>query len=128
MISFSFYLVHFEGFYIFTPHQHTAMKKSSFNNTSVISSSDHQKTGLHLGSANRCERDFNLNIISLLQQSYTIHYFNQSVLAIVPELIIFVFSNMIIDHILRSALVRFSLLCESYLYNLTWLRFYIFIS
>ena len=79
---------------------------SPFYDTLVISYSNHQKTGLYQGSANRCEGDRNSNLIRLLQQSQTIHYCNQSVLYIVPDLNIFVFSITIVDIISRSALVR----------------------
>ena len=94
--------------------------------TPVISYSDHQTTGLHHGSADRCEGDDNSDIISLLQKTQKIHYCNQSVLAIFPDLKKFVFSITIFDLILRSALVRLCLLRASYLHNLTGLRFYTF--
>ena len=54
-----------------------------------------------------CEGDRNSNIIHLLQPSQKIHYFNQSVLAIVPDLNIFIWSIAIFDLIPRSALVQF---------------------
>ena len=94
------------------------------NDTPVISSSDHQTEGMYQGSADCCEGDRNSDIIRLLQQSQAIHYCNQSVLAIVSDLNILVFSITIFDLISRSALVRFSLLRASYLYNSTGLRFY----
>ena len=98
------------------------------NDTSIISSRDHQKTGLYQGSADRCEGDRKYDLIYFLQQSQAIHYFNQSVLAIVPDLNIFLFGITIVDFILRSALVWFSLLRAIYLYKSTGLRFYIFCS
>ena len=94
--------------------------------THDISSSYHQKKGVYQGSANRCEGDRNSDLIFLIQEYQEIHYCNQSVLAIVPDLNIFVFSITIVDLILRSDLVRFSLLHASYLYNLIGIRFYIF--
>ena len=122
-----FYSTHFKVC-IHLPCINTQRRTTSpFDITPVISSSNHRTTGLYQGSADRSEVDRNSGIIRLLQPFQTIRYCNQSVLAIVPELSIFVFSNRIVDHILRSALVRFSLLCESYLYNSTGLRLYIFV-
>ena len=62
---------------------------------------------LYQGSANHCEGDYNSNIIFLLQVSHTIHYCNQSVLAIVPDMNKFVFIITIFDLISRNALVQF---------------------
>ena len=76
-----------------------------FDDTPVISSNNHKKTGLYQGSADRCEVDRNSAIIFLLQQYQAIHYCNQSVLAIFPDLNIFVFSITIVDLISRTALV-----------------------
>ena len=113
--------------YIYLPSINKQRRKTApFNDTSVTSSSDHQTTGIYQGSADCCEGDRNSNIIRLLQQYQEIHYCNQSALAIVPDLNIFVFSITIFDTISISALVRFSLLRANYLYNLTELRFYIF--
>ena len=66
----------------------------------------HQNTGLYQGSADSCDVDRNSDLICMLQKSQVIHYCNQSVLVIVPDLNIFVFSIKIVDIILRSALVR----------------------
>ena len=77
-----------------------------FEENSFISSRDNQKTGLYQGSADRCEGYRNSDLIRLIQKSQAINYCNQSVLAIVPDLNIFVFSITIDDLILRSALVR----------------------
>ena len=99
---------------------------ATFNDTPIISYSDHRKTGLYQGSSERREGYQNFGIISLLQPAQVIHYCNQSVLAIVTNLKISVFSIMIFDLISRSALVRFILLCASSFYNSTGLRFYIF--
>ena len=85
-------------------------------------------TGLYQGSADCCEGYRNSDIICLLQPSQAIRYCNQSVLAIVPYLNIFIFSIMIFDLISRIALTRFSFLRARYLYNLMGLRFYIFFS
>ena len=72
----------------------------------LISSSDHLKTGLYQGSADRCEGDRNFDLICLLQKSQAIHYCDQSMLAIVRDLNIFVFSITIVYLILRSAKLR----------------------
>ena len=97
-----------------------------FDDTPIISFSDNQKTGLYQGSADCCEVYRNSDLIRLLQQSQEIHYCNQSVLVIVPDLNIFIFSIIIVDLISRSALVRFSLLHARYLYNPMGIRFYVF--
>ena len=112
---------------IYLPCINTQRQKTApFDETSVVSSSNHQKTGLYQGSDDRIEGDQNSYIICLLRKSQAIHYCNQSVLAIFPDLNIFIFSITIIGIILRSALVRFSLLRASYLYNSTGLRLNIF--
>ena len=80
--------------------------KAPFGDAPGISSSDHRKTGLYQGSDNRCEEYFNSDLIRMLQQSQSIHYCNHLVLAIVPDLNIFVFSITIVDLISKSALVR----------------------
>ena len=106
VILFSFYSINFEV-YIYLPCTNKHQQATApFDNTPVISSSDHQKTGLYQGSHNCCEGDSNSDLICLLQKYQAIHYCDQSVLAIVPDLNIFVFSIMIVDLILRSALVR----------------------
>ena len=71
----------------------------------VIKPSDHQKTGLYQESAGRCEGYRNSDLICLLKQYQEIHYCNQSVLAIVPDLNLFLFSITIVDLISISALV-----------------------
>ena len=102
MISFEFYSTNFKV-YIHIPCINTQRQKAApFDDTSVILSSDRHNTGLYQGSANCCEGDHNSDIILLLQQYQKIHYCNQSVLAIVPDLNIFVFSISIIDLISRS--------------------------
>ena len=115
--------------YIYLPSINTQQRTTSpFDNTLVISSSDHRKKALYQRSADRCEGYRNSDMICLLQKSQEIHYCNQSVLEIVPDLNVFVFSITIFDLISRNALARFSLLHASYLYNSTGLRFYIFFS
>ena len=121
VILFDLYSTHFKV-YIHLPCINTRQRTTSpFDNTSVISFSDHQKTGLYQGEADRCDRDRNTNIICLLQKFQAIQYFNQSVLLIVPDLNIFVFGITIFYLISRSALIRFILLCTRYLYNSTGL-------
>ena len=123
-----FYSTHFTV-YIHLPCINTHKRTTSpFDDNATISSSDHQKTGLYQGSVDCCEGDWNSNIIFLFDQSQAIHYCNQSVLVIVPDLNIFVFSITIVDLISRSALVRFSLPRARFLYNLTGLMFYILCS
>ena len=125
MILFGSYSTNFK-FYIHLPCISTQQQLTSpFDDTPVILSSDCQKTGLYQGSADCCEGYHNLDIIRLLQQSQTIYYCNQSVLAIVPDLKIFVFSISIIDLISRSTMIGSSLLCARYLYNSTGIRIYI---
>ena len=96
-----------------------------FDITPVISYSDHRTTGLYQDASDFCEGYFNSDIIRLLQQSQIIHYCNQSVLAIVPDLNKFVFSSKIFDLVSKSALVRFCFLRASYLYKSTGPRLYI---
>ena len=126
MISFGFYSTNFKV-YIYLLCINTQRRTTSpFYDTPVISSSNFAKTGLYQGSANHYEGDRNSDIICLFQKSQEVHYCNQSVLAIVPDLKIFVFSINFFDPISKSALVRFSVIRSSYLYNSTGLRFQIF--
>ena len=128
VVLFGFYSSHFK-FRIHLPCINTQQQTTApFDDTPVILSGNQWTEGLYQGPADCCEGDHNSDIIRLLQQYQKIHYCNQSVLAIVPDLNIFVFSITIVDLISRSALVRFSLLCVGYLYNFTGLRFYIFCS
>ena len=79
--------------YIYLPCINTHQGVTApFDDTPLISSSDHRKTGNYQGSANHCEGDSNSDLIYLLQKYQSIHYCNQSVLEIVPDLKIFVFS------------------------------------
>ena len=90
----------FEYLYLFT------LETAPFNDNPVISSNDRQKTGIYQLSADRCVGDRYSDLICLLQQSQAIHYCNQSLLVIVSDLNIFVFSITVVDIILRSAVVR----------------------
>ena len=106
VILFSFYSIHFEV-YIYLPCINTQQRATApFDGTPIIPSSDHLKTGLYQGSDDRCEGDGNYDLICMLQKSQAIHDCNQSVLAIVSDLNIFLFSITIVDLIYRSALVR----------------------
>ena len=127
-ILFSFYSIHFKVYIYLSCINTQQIIIAPFDIIPVISYSDHRTTGLYQGSADRCEGDCNSDIIFLLQPSQTIQYCNQSVLAIFPDLNIFVFSIKIFDLISGSALVRFSLSHEIYLYYSTGLRLYIFCS
>ena len=120
--------LHFEGLLYLPCISKHRWTTETFDKTTVISSSVHQKIGLSQGSADRCEGDRNSDLIRLLRKYQAIHYCNQSVLAIFPELNIFVFIIAIVDIISRIALVQVSLLRASYLYNSTGLRFYILFS
>ena len=123
-----FHSTHFKVYIHLTCINTQRKTTAPFDNTPVISSSDHQTTGLYQGSYDCCEVCHNSNIICLLWPYQEIHYCNQSVLVIIPYLKIFVLSITIVDLISKSALVRFSLLREIYLYNLIGLRLYIFCS
>ena len=128
VILFGFYSYHFK-FYIHLPCIKTQQQTTEpFKDTPVISSSDLQMTVMYQGSEDCCEGYRKSDIIDFLKKYQETHYCNQSVLAIFSELNLFVFGISIFDLISRIALVRFSLLHASYLYNLTGLRFYIFYS
>ena len=100
--------------FIYLPCINTQRQTTApFDVTHVISSSDRQTPRLYQGSADRCEVYRNSDIIRLLQPSQTIHCFNQTVLVIVPDLNIFVFSIIFFYLVLRSALVQLSsITCE----------------
>ena len=58
-----------------------------------------------------------MDVISLLHPYLTVHYSNQSVSAIVPDLNIFVWSIKIFDLISRSTLIEyFSITCSIFVY------------
>ena len=126
VILFCFYSINFKV-YIYLPRINVHWRTTEpFDDTSVISSSDPQKRGIYQGSAYICEGDCNSDLICLIQKSQAIYCCNKSVLAIVPYLNILILSITIVDIISRSALVRFSLVRASFLYNLMGLRSYIF--
>ena len=79
---------------------------ATFDKNPSISSSDHKNTELYLRSPDRFEGDSNNDLICLILKYQSIHYCNQSVLAIVADLNILVFSIIIDDFISISALVR----------------------
>ena len=113
--------------YIYLPWINTQQRATApFYRTSIISSRDHQKIGLYQGSSYHCEGDHNSDLICLLQKYLAIHYSNQSVLAIVLDLNIFVLCTRVVNLVTRSALIQLSLLCALYLYNLTGIKVYIF--
>ena len=74
--------------------------------TYVLSSRDHQNTELYQAPSDHCEGYRNSDLIRLLQKSQAIHNCNQSMLSIIPDLNICVFSITIVDIISSSALVR----------------------
>ena len=75
--------------------------------THALSSSNRIRQRIYQLSTDRCEGYCNSDVICLFQPSLTIHYFNQSVLAIVPDLNIFVWSITIFHPFTRSALVHY---------------------
>ena len=107
VILFGFYSTHYKVYIHITCINTQWQTTAPFDITYVISSSDCQTPRLYQGSADHCEVDRNSDIICLLRPSHIIHYFNQSVLAIVPDLNVLVWSITIFDIILRSALVQF---------------------
>ena len=97
MISLGFYSTHYKD-YIHIPCINTQIWRTEpFDITHIIKSSDYQTTTLYQGSANFCEGHWNSNTSCLLQPSQTIHYCNQSVLLIVPDLNLFIWSITIFD-------------------------------
>ena len=106
LISFSFYSIRFKV-YIYLLFINTQRQaKAPFEENPVISSINHLKTVFYQGLANHCEGCCNSDLIRLLQKYQAIHYCNQSVLAIFPDLNISVFIITIVDLISRSSLVR----------------------
>ena len=90
MILFDFYLIRYKVI-IYLPCINTQqLTTSPLYITHVILYSYHQTPRLYQRLADRCEGDRNSDMICLLQPSQTMHYYNQSVLAIVPDLNIFV--------------------------------------
>ena len=123
MISFHSYSTYYKVYICILCIITQRQTKPPINSNHAILSSDCQTPTLYQGSAHHCEKDCNSNIMRLLHPSQAIYYCNQSGLAIVPDLTIFVFSITIFGLILRRTLVRFSLLREIYLYNLMSLTF-----
>ena len=126
VILFGFYSAHFKVYTHLTCIN--TQNKKQHHSTSLTSYhlETAKKTVLYQGSSDNCEGDRNPDIIRLLHKSQEIHYCNQSVLSIVPDLNIFVFSITTVDLIPRSTLIWSSLLRASYFYNSTGLRFYIY--
>ena len=111
VISLDFYSTQYKV-YIYLPcintHRWTI---APFNVTHVLSYIDHRTQKRYQGSASHYEGDCNLDVICLIQPFLTIHYCNQSVLAIVPDLNIFVWYYDF-DLVSRSALIHyFSIKC-----------------
>ena len=80
-----------------------------------IATSEHQYC--IMGSDNRCEGDRNLDLICLFQSYLTIHYCNQSVLVIVPDLNIFVWSITVLISFIEAPWCSTFLLRAIYFYN-----------
>ena len=107
VIYFYFYSAHYKV-YIHLPCINTQQQTTySFDITSIISSSNRQTSRLYKGSANCCEGDRNSDIFRLLQPYQTIHYCNQSMFVIVPDLNMFGRSITIIGVTCRISLVQY---------------------
>ena len=117
VISFGFYSTPFKVCIHLPCINIQQQTKAPFEITPVISYRYLQTTGMYQGSADSGEVDRNSDIIRPLCPSQKIHYCNQSVLAIVPDLNIFVFSITVFGLILRISLVLLCLLRAIYLYN-----------
>ena len=121
VISFDFYSTHYKV-YIHLPcinsHRRTT---APFVITHVISSSNLQTPILYQGSDDCYEGYRNSGIIFLLQPSQKINYCNQSVLAIVPDLNILIWSIVIFYFISRSALVQFFYI-TCYKFVMNWIK------
>ena len=97
VISFGFYSTH-DKYYINLPWIHTQQRTAApFHITHVISYCDFQMLILYQGSNDCCKGDRNSDIFFLLLTSQTFHYCDQSLLAIFPDLNIFVWSITIFD-------------------------------
>ena len=118
MISFDFYSTHYKVYIHLPCITKQRRKKSPFGIAHFISSSNFRTPRLYQGSANRCEGDSKSNIIRLLQPFQTIHYYNQSVLVIVPDLNRFVWSITILISFWEAPWYSSFLLRSIYLYNL----------
>ena len=106
-ILFDFYSAHYKVFVCLLCINKQRGTTAPLDSTHILSSRNCRTTKLYQGSVDRCKGDRNSDVIRLLQPYLTIHHFNQSVLAIVPDLNIFVFSIKIFDLISRSALVQY---------------------
>ena len=100
---------------IYPASTHIRRIKAPFNINHFVSYRDHRRPRRYQGSANHCEKDCNLDVICLIQQFLTIHYCNQSVLAIVPDLNIFVWSITIFISFRKVPCYITYLLSASYL-------------
>ena len=112
VILFGFYSTRFKVYFHLLCINTLQRTTAPFNNTPVISSRDQQTIGLYQGSADCCEGYGNSGLFSLLHPYLTIHYCNQSLLAIFPDLNIFIWSITNFGIILRSALVQY--------FSITW--------
>ena len=112
VIFFVFYSAEYKV-YIHLPCINTQRQTMySFDITRVISYINCQSPRLYQLSANCYEVDCILDIIWLLQPYQKIHYCNKSMLAIIADLNIFFWSNMLIGINSRSAMVHlFSIMC-----------------
>ena len=90
VILFGFYSTRYKVYIHLTCITPQCQKRAPFVITHAISPRDRQTPRLDQGSSDRCNGDRNYNIMCLLQPSQTIHFCNQSVLLIVPDLNIFV--------------------------------------
>ena len=118
MILFDFYSTHYKVYFHLPCINTQRQTTETFDITNVISYIYHQMPRLYQGSANCCEGDRNSDINCLLQPYQTIHYCNQSVLAIVPDLNIFVWSITILISFQEAPWYSYFLLCAGYLYYL----------
>ena len=90
VILFGFYSTHYKLYIHLLCIKKQGKTTAPFDITHVISSSNRQTPRLYQGLDNCCEGDRNSNINCLLQPSQKIQYCNQSVLAIFPDLNIFI--------------------------------------
>ena len=127
VISLHFYSTHYKVYFHLPFINTQRWTTAPFDITHVISSSNWQTPILYQRSANCCEGYDNSNIISLLQPYQKSHYCNQSVLAIVQDLNIFGWSIIILISFWESPWYINFLLHARYLYDLTGIRFYIFV-
>ena len=85
VILFDFYSTHYKVF-IYLPCIITLRRTAApLNITHILSSRERQTPRLYQGSEDSCGGDYNINVVSMLHPSLTIHYCNQSVLTIVAD-------------------------------------------